>query len=480
MTFTICLPAICEATNQNRIVSYPTRMRDMPQKKGVMSPTGDMNEGDFRTLGDWGATLLRFEMANPPSGAVTNIPVYLEWAHERLDHLENVILPNAEKYGILVVVDLHTTLGGRLDGYYDFALMDDDVYYEAWINLWREIATRFKGDKRIYGYDLCNEPRQGSPRKRSYWQIQQSAAEAIREIDPDATIVMEADAMDAPDAFYYLSPLSLDNVVYQVHMYEPGSYTHQGLESNPYGATYPGTNPNGTTFNKAWLREQLAPVRAFQQKHHVRILVGEFSAICWAPGAEQYLEDLSDIFNEYGWDWCYMAFRAWGGWSVEHQEREIGTRWDFVASPSNPRKSAVLAALAAEPAVADFAETWRRVEVTDISATTATLSFGATDGHAYTLAVGWGDADGGADTNAWANFAVLGAVGASETSRTVALPQGWGGVGATRLRWFLLGDEQSPAERLQYVDSGSRASADSSTRFFPLRWTSGGKWSYGY
>ena len=504
---------ICEATNQNRIVSYPTRMRDMPQKKGVMSPTGDMNEGDFRTLGDWGATLIRFEMANPPSGAVTNIPVYLEWARGRLDHLENVILPNAEKYGLLVVVDLHTTIGGRLDGYYDFALMDDDAFYDAWINLWREIATRFKGDKRIYGYDLCNEPRQASPRKRNYWQIQQSAAEAIRAIDPNATIVMEADAMDAPDAFFYLSPLSLDNVVYQVHMYEPGTFTHQGLDTNPYGETYPGTLANGTTFNKAWLRSQLAPVRAFQQKHHVRILVGEFSAICWAPGAEQYLEDLSDIFNEYGWDWCYMAFRAWGGWSVEHQEREIGTRWDFVASPSNPRKSALLAGLAVEPAVADFAETWRRVEVTGLSATTATLSFGATDGKAYTLAVGWGDADGGANTNAWTNFAVLGAVGASETTRTVALPQGWGGTGATRLRYFLLGDEQSPAERLQYVDSdgsqwidttvsgasgvvaeadvacltaangtllGSRASADSASRFFPLRWTSGGKWSYGY
>ena len=512
-TLAICeTPAICEATNQNRIVSYPTRLRDMPQRKGVMSPTGDMNEGDFRTLGDWGATLLRFEMANCPSSAITDIPAYCDWVHGRLDHLENVVLPLADKYGILVVVDLHNTLGGRIDGYYDFALMDDDAFYEAWVDLWREIAARFKGDKRIYGYDLCNEPRQGSPRKRNYWQIQENAAEAIRAIDPNATIVMEADAMDAPDAFFYLSPLSLDNVVYQVHMYEPGSYTHQGLDSNPYGATYPGTNPNGTTFNKAWLREQLAPVRAFQQKHHVRILVGEFSAICWAPGAEQYLTDLADIFNEYGWDWCYMAFRAWGGWSLEHQEREIGTRWDFEASPSNPRKSAILAALAAEPAVADFAETWRRVEVTDISASTATLSFGPTDGHSYTLAAGWGDDDGGADTNAWANFAVLGTVGVSETSRTVALPQGWGGTGATRLRWFLLGEEQSPAERLQYVDSngsqwidttvrgasgvvaeadvaclsaanatllGSRSSGDAS-RFFPLRWTATGKWSYGY
>ena len=504
-------PAICEATNQDLIVSYPARMRDMPQKKGVMSPTGDMNEGDFRTLGDWGATIIRFEIANPPAGSA-NVPAYVEWIQERLDHLENVILPCAEKYGLLVVVDLHTTIGGRFDGYYDFVLMDDDYVFDTWVGIWREIATRFKGDRRIYGYDLCNEPRQGNPRKRSYWQIQQSAAEAIREIDPEATIIMEADAMDAPDAFYYLSPLSLDNVVYQVHMYEPGTYTHQGLESNPYGAEYPGTLPNGTTFNKAWLREQLAPVRAFQQKHHVRILVGEFSAICWAPGAETYLKDLTDIFNEYGWDWCYMAFRAWGGWSLEHQEREIGTRWDFEASPGNARKSAILAAIAAEPAVPDFAETWRRVEVTALSGSSATLSFGATDGKAYTLAVGWGEDDGGADTNAWANYAVLGAVGASETTRTVTLPQSWGGAGATRLRWFLIGKEQSPANRLEYVESngsqwidtavngasgvvaeadvaclaattatllGSRSSGTAS-RFFPLRWTSSGKWSYGY
>ncbi|MCR5750858.1 MAG: glycoside hydrolase family 5 protein [Kiritimatiellae bacterium] len=507
--------AICEATNQNLVVSYPARIRDLPQRKGAMSPTDDMNEGDFRTLGSWGANLLRFEMANCPSASITNVPAYLEWVRGRLDHLENVILPLAEKYGMLVVVDLHNTLGGRIGGYSDFAIMDDDALFSTWIDLWREIAARFRGDRRIYGYDLCNEPRQGNARKRSYWQIQQSAAEAIREIDPDATIVMEADDMDAPDAFVYLSPLSLDNVVYQVHMYEPGSFTHQGLDSNPYGATYPGTLPNGETFNKAWLREKLAPVRAFQQKHHVRILVGEFSAICWAPGADAYLRDLTDIFAEYGWDWCYMAFRAWGGWSLEHRERNAGepTRWDFVASPDNSRKSAIISALAAEPAVPDFAETRRRVEVTSLSASSATLSFGAADGKAYELAVGWGDEDCGAETNSWANFAVLGSVGAAETTRTVALPQGWGDAGATRLRFFLLGDEQAPVDRLEYVESdgsqwidtmargasgviatadvaclaaanatllGSRVSSDSSTRFFPLRWTSGGKWSYGY
>lgn len=38
-------------------------------------------------------------------------------------------------------------------------------------------------------------------------------------------------------------------------------------------------------------------------------------------GAERNLADLISIFNEYGWDWTYHAFREWPGWSVEHKGR---------------------------------------------------------------------------------------------------------------------------------------------------------------
>ena len=43
-----------------------------------------------------------------------------------------------------------------------------------------------------------------------------------------------------------------------------------------------------------------------------------FSAIRWAPGAASYLRDCIDIFEEYGWDWTFHAYREWDGWSVEH------------------------------------------------------------------------------------------------------------------------------------------------------------------
>ena len=64
----------------------------------------------------------------------------------------------------------------------------------------------------------------------------------------------------------------------------------------------------------------LAPVVEFQRAYGVRIYIGEFSAIRWAPddSALRYLEDLIAIFEEHGWDWSYHAFREWSGWSVEH------------------------------------------------------------------------------------------------------------------------------------------------------------------
>ena len=82
---------------------------------------------------------------------------------------------------------------------------------------------------------------------------------------------------------------------------------------------YPGMI-SGTRYDRETLRRILKPVRDFQQRHGARIYVGEFSAVRWAPGAERYLEDCISLFEEYGWDWTYHAFREWNGWSVEHTE----------------------------------------------------------------------------------------------------------------------------------------------------------------
>ena len=81
---------------------------------------------------------------------------------------------------------------------------------------------------------------------------------------------------------------------------------------------YPG-QVAGRTWNKQTLRDAMASVVEFQQAYNVQIYVGEFSVIRWAPGdsGRRWLQDVTDTFEEHGWDWSYHAFREWDGWSLE-------------------------------------------------------------------------------------------------------------------------------------------------------------------
>lgn len=60
-------------------------------------------------------------------------------------------------------------------------------------------------------------------------------------------------------------------------------------------------------------------------------------------GADRYLADVIDLFEEYGWDWSYHAFREWAGWSVEHTWTD--PKGTPVPSADNPRLRALKAGL---------------------------------------------------------------------------------------------------------------------------------------
>ena len=328
-------------TNQSYRVSYPDRVRNRPVLRGVMLPGGRCREDDFRTLREWGATLARYQMTRNFSaiGKDRDLAEYDRWLDGKLDHLERDVLPWAAKYGIKIVVDMHCPPGGR-DPDKDWTMYHDAKYADHFVACWRRIATRFRCRPEIYGFDLINEPTQTRRAVCDYWTIQKRAAEAIRAIDPETTIIIESNGWDSADTFSYLSPLAMDNVIYQVHMYQPGEYTHQGVhraDDNYPKFAYPNAEKG---WNRDFSRKRLAPVRAFEKRHNAKIYVGEFSAITWAEGAGQYIADCISLFEEYGWDWTYHAFRERQGWSVEHEVD--GKRGKYKPSADNPRRRALL------------------------------------------------------------------------------------------------------------------------------------------
>ena len=234
--------------------------------------------------------------------------------------------------------DLHFAPGGRESGS-ETRMFHDAECAARFLDVWRSIAARFLGNADvIYGYDLVNEPVQ---RRKALpgcdgWTLQRRAAEAIREIDPETPVIVESNLLDHPETYGTMSPLDLANVIYEVHVYNPVDFTHQGVGGPYEPKSYPDVRRG---WDKDFLRRVLAPVRAFEERHGAKIYVGEFSAIAWADGADKWLADAISLFDEYGWDWTYHAFREWSGWSVEHEGPDAK---HMVPSSENPRRRVLL------------------------------------------------------------------------------------------------------------------------------------------
>ena len=337
---------IFRKVNENHIAEYSDAVRNRPVHRGVM--LGRMTEKDYRDLAAYGANLGRAQLVRAWGQVNTDLDLeeYDRWLNSRLDRLEQEF-QWAEQNGIRLIIDLHSPPGGR-DELKELRLQSEKKYLDHFLEVWRRIARRFQGKKALWGYNLVNEPNQNRAVKYDYWTVQKMAAEEIRKIDPETPIYVESNLWSAPATFSYFSPIKLKNIIYQFHMYQPGQFTHQLVGGNfgEKGADelirYPGVI-GGKYWNKEELRKTLAPVREFQQKHRAKIFCGEFSAIIWAPGADQYLRDCISLFEEYGWDWTYHAFREWNGWSVEH-EFDWKTK-KMVPSSGNSRKQALLEGL---------------------------------------------------------------------------------------------------------------------------------------
>lgn len=305
----------------------PFRGHDLPRLRGVMSPNS-FAEKDFTDLAAMGVNAVRWQIGRNwgKTGGDRDIAEYDRWLDAEMAELDQA-LEAGKRHGIRLLIDLHAPPGGRLpDG--TMSMLLEKAFQDHFVAVWERFARRYRGHPAVWGYDLVNEPVQNrpSPPGLADWLgIQVLAGKAIRRIDADTPIVIETDAWDNPQRFAWLEPVDLPKVIYQAHMYWPGEYTHQGVH-NAWGEqgsaarpVYPGTF-NGRPLDRAALAAYLKPVREFQLAYNAHIIIGEFSAVRWAGGADRYLADCIDIFEEYGWDWTYHAFREWHGWSFEHED----------------------------------------------------------------------------------------------------------------------------------------------------------------
>jgi endoglucanase len=327
-------------------VAEAFRGHDLPRLRGLVG-SGIFRAEDLGEMRKWGANVVRWRLLNP-RWPRTEIPsdraIYEAWLAQELDELQKA-LDRARELDMKVLVDLHSPPGGRLsDGTLRMVL--DRSLGEFFIEIWTRIARRFRDHPGLWAYDIMNEPvqkRPSPPGVLDWWALQEAAAQAVRREDPQKPILIAVDDWDAPAAFAWMRAVDVPRVIYTVHVYWPYEYTHQGLEgewSAETALTYPGTF-QGQVLDKAAVARQLEPVREFQRVYNVQIFVGEFSVVRYAPGAAQYLQDCLELFEEYGWDWTYHAFRESTEWDLEHADLPRETAFRTPPDAPSPRQAAI-------------------------------------------------------------------------------------------------------------------------------------------
>lgn len=267
-------------------------------------------------------------------------------------------LDQAQAAGVKVVLTTLSLPGARWrqqnGNQSDFRLYREPRFAGEAEAFWRELASALKGHPALVGYNLLNEPHPelASGPADDYWSFDFAAhakrvagsaadlnalyarlARTVRAVDALTPIVLDSGLYATPCALPELAPLDDPRVLYSIHMYEPYSYTNR--KQNQGRFVYPGEIPDDAS-NAAsahrWdgeaLRRFFAPVDAWQQKHKLkpdRVLVGEFGVDRRTRGAERYLSDLIDLFEERRWHWAFYAFRedTWDAMDYELGDRPL-------------------------------------------------------------------------------------------------------------------------------------------------------------
>jgi hypothetical protein len=129
--------------------------------------------------------------------------------------------------GLYVVIDLHAAPGGQTGANIDDSrgrplLFEDPSAQRLTVELWRELARRYRDEPMVLGYDLLNEPVADYHDKARYNPLLAAfyhrLVPAVREIDPHHIIFLGGAQWDT--RFDEIGLPFAPNLVYTFHLYQ--------------------------------------------------------------------------------------------------------------------------------------------------------------------------------------------------------------------------------------------------------------------
>ncbi len=294
-------------------------------------------QADFDALADAGANYVNISAP----GLFTIKPPYIldEAVQENLDTL----LEMAKKADLFVVISARTGPGRSefsilRDGvgewfdeqYLVESIWEDEAAQEAWAEMWRHTAERYRDNPVVVGYDLMVEPNAneiveiwepdifyerygGTSYDWNFWFP--TIVGTIRTVDRKTPILVGGMGYSSLGWLPSTRIVDDERMVYTFHQYEPFVYTHQ--DQGEVVNSYPGYFDANWDYepeevNREWLDDYFSIMDDFSAEYGMPIAANECGVIRWESGAANFMRDQLGLFEQRGINYAlWMWYPAW-------------------------------------------------------------------------------------------------------------------------------------------------------------------------
>jgi endoglucanase len=278
------------------------------------------NMFDAPREGDWG---VKMEPAfiEKAAGSFATVRLPVRWTNHaaptadatideafaaRVDQTIDALLAK----GVYVIVDVHhyTQITGDSQHPNEFAV-DPSVVETRLLNIWRQLATRYKDRSPKLIFELLNEPHgklNGEP-----WNVLAAKLLAIvRASNPKRVVIIGPGEWNGIPELPKLRLPADRNLIVAVHNYDPFPFTHQGADWLPQKF------PTGVTCCDAAQRKQISDAleaaRRWNQASGYPVYLGEFGTIEHVdmPSRANYARAVRDEAEKRGIGWTYWELAS--------------------------------------------------------------------------------------------------------------------------------------------------------------------------
>ena len=269
-----------------------------------------ITENDFKTAASWGIDHIRvpfdYNILENSDGS------FNEEGFAYLTMAVNACKAN----GLNLILDLHKTAGFSFDYYgeSESGFFDSEEYQERFYRLWEEMARRYGSLTPNVAFELLNEVTDEC--FIDAWnRIVKVCIGRIRKIAPDILILVGSYHNNSADTVQFLDEPFDENVIYNMHCYEPLKFTHQGAYWTDAIIPEERMAFEESITSEEYFEELFSTAIAKAEKHGTGLYCGEYGCIDVVSPEDtvKWYKTINSVFEKHGigraaWNYKAMDF----------------------------------------------------------------------------------------------------------------------------------------------------------------------------